>query len=47
MRLKKLEPSPNIKRIRRLKKLEKFAEEQIDRYVKIHKKNAKDLKYIG
>ena len=39
--------SSNITRIRRLKRLEKFAEEQIEHYIKIHKKNEKDLKYIG
>ncbi len=39
--------NPNIKRIRRLKKLEDFVEEQIDKYVKIHKKHEKDLRYIG
>ena len=40
-------PNPNIERIRRLKRMEKFAEEQIEKYIKIHKKNAKDLRYIG
>ena len=45
--VKKSKPNPNIKRIRRLKRMEDFAEEQVAKYIKIHKKNEKDLKYIG
>jgi len=39
--------NPNIVRIRRLKRLESFVEKQIEEYVKIHKKNEKNIKYIG
>ncbi|MBI2084000.1 MAG: hypothetical protein HYT70_00040 [Candidatus Aenigmarchaeota archaeon] len=40
-------PNPNIERIRRLKRLEKFAERQLEQYIRIHKKNSKDIRYIG
>ncbi|MBI5872087.1 hypothetical protein HZB88_03290 [archaeon] len=39
--------NPNIERIRRLRRMESFVEEQIDKYIKIHKKHEKDLSYIG
>lgn len=39
--------NPNIERIRRLKRLEKFAEMQLEKYIRIHKKNSKDIRYIG
>ena len=29
------------------KKIQKFSEEQLEKYIKIHKKNEKDLRYIG
>jgi hypothetical protein len=29
------------------KKIEKFAEQQLEKYIKIHKKHEKDLRYIG
>jgi len=35
------------KRMSKLKRLEKFATEQIEKYVKIHKEHEKDLDYIG
>lgn len=39
--------NPNVQRIRRLKRLEKFVEKQIEKYVKIHKKHEKEITYIG
>jgi len=39
--------NPNIERIRRLKRMESFVEEQMERYIKIHKKHEKELNYIG
>jgi len=35
------------KKNKRLNKMEKFAKEQLEKYVEIHKKNDKDLRYIG
>lgn len=35
------------KRTRKMSKMEKFAKEQLERYVEIHKENEKDLSYIG
>lgn len=46
-KVKQSKANPNIKRIKRLKRMEKFTEEQVERYIKIHKKNEKDLRYIG
>lgn len=45
MKTKKI--SPNIKRIRKLRRMEKFIEDQIEHYIKIHKKHEKELRYIG
>lgn len=39
--------NPNIERIRRLKMLEKFAEQQLEKYIRLHKKNEKEIRYIG
>lgn len=35
------------KKNKRMSKMEKFAKEQLEKYVEIHKKNEKDLSYIG
>lgn len=35
------------RRMSRLKRLEKFATRQIEKYIKIHKEHEKDLDYIG
>jgi hypothetical protein len=32
---------------KKMKQWEKFAEEQLERYIAIHKKHEKDLSYIG
>jgi len=29
------------------KKIQKFAEQQLERYIRIHKEHGKDLRYIG
>jgi hypothetical protein len=39
--------SKSKKKSRKMNKMEKFAKEQLERYVEIHKKNEKDLSYIG
>ncbi|MEM5801858.1 MAG: hypothetical protein QXQ18_00520 [Candidatus Aenigmatarchaeota archaeon] len=31
----------------RLKKIEKFVEKQLEKYIRIHKEHEKELKYIG
>lgn len=35
------------KKNRKMSKMEKFAKEQLEKYVEIHKENEKDLSYIG
>ncbi|HLC39316.1 MAG TPA: hypothetical protein VJJ76_00345 [archaeon] len=35
------------KKSRRMSRSEKFAREQMERYIEIHKENEKDLRYIG
>ena len=32
---------------RRMNRMERFAKEQLEKYVEIHKENEKDLRYIG
>jgi hypothetical protein len=38
-----------VKKIKKkkMKQWEKFAEEQLEKYIEIHKKHEKDLNYIG
>ena len=38
-KVKQASSTDTIKRIRRLKRMEKFAEKQVEMYIKIHKKN--------
>jgi len=35
------------RRVNKMKLIEKFATEQLQKYVKIHKEHEKDLDYIG
>lgn len=35
------------KKSRKMSRMEKFAKEQLEKYVEIHKENEKDLSYIG
>jgi hypothetical protein len=39
--------NPNIERIRKLKRMERFVENQIEEYIKLHKRHEKELSYIG
>ncbi len=35
------------RRIMRIREIEKFMEEQLEEYIRIHKEHEKDLRYIG
>jgi hypothetical protein len=37
----------NNKRIKKIKKIEQFTINELERYLKIHKEHEKDLSYIG
>jgi hypothetical protein len=36
-----------VKRVRRVKTIDDFIEDQISRYVRIHKRHEKEINYIG
>jgi len=36
-----------MRKIKKQKEIEKFIVKQMEKYIKIHKKNEKDLRYIG
>ena len=45
--MKKLKKARAMRKNRRVKRIERFAEEQLERYLELHKKHEKDLNYIG
>jgi hypothetical protein len=41
------QPTRRTKKSKRLREIEKFVEEQLEKYIRIHKEHEKDLDYIG